>query len=99
MGIEIRLQLYDGEDKKRIDLISGRQGLDRFPDLASRSQGARKLGGPFAGPRGAAGQRQGRGDNGAPQTARNTTEAFCPPKPRLLLSTVRTFTSRATFGT
>jgi len=32
-------------------------------------------------------------------SARKTIDAFWPPKPRLLLSTVRTGTSRAWFGT
>lgn len=33
------------------------------------------------------------------QSARKTMAAFWPPKPRLLLSTVRTTAERATFGT
>jgi hypothetical protein len=39
---------------------------------------------------------EGRG--GVPYTAPRASEQLCPPKPKLLLSTLVTRTSRATFG-
>src|ERR1039458_9615030 len=70
-----------------------------IPRMAAIGRSASQVNRRVARPRGAPGEDQEGGDRGAPHIARKITDAFCPPKPRLLLRTVRTLDARAAFGT
>ncbi len=96
MGVEPRLDPDKRIDELRVEPAAFGQGLDGGPDLTARRQGPGELRWGVSGPRGATRKEE----RGAPRyRARKTMEAFWPPNPRLLLSTVLTFAARAAFGT